>query len=413
MYLLLRGVHGDERRVHGWLKRERLVFYSCAMCVLYAIFLAAWAWTSKGFTAPGASRPGTDFSVFWSASHVMLHGSPWEVYDSVAFGSTERSLFGELPGGSFLPWLYPPTFLITVTPLALLPFLAAYFLFVGISGWSFVTGTLRVSGFSDSIGGRNVAALLLATCPCVFVAAAFGQNSLLTAALAVYAVYWIERNPARAGFCIGLLAIKPQMALIFPFVLIAAGAWRVLAVAAITAAVFAVLSVLVCGPQTIHLFLANVSMARDVLLEHGDRFWLASPTAFAALRSSGVQLLPAYAVQGCVAATAIAAACQVWMRTRDAGLRAAILVVATLLSNPYVWHYELAWLGIAMASLTAMGLRRGWLRGEQEILAATWLLPVYELFNRYLKLPQLGPIVLLMVLLLILRRSRVEVGELS
>ena len=115
----------------------------------------------------------------------------------------------------------------------------------------------------------KLARLVVAACPCVFVCATFGQNSLLTAALAAFAVGWVERKPVLAGICIGLLAAKPQMALLFPLVLIAARAWRVIAVAAVTAVLFTVLSLLVCGPQSLHLFLASADLARDITLEHG------------------------------------------------------------------------------------------------------------------------------------------------
>jgi alpha-1,2-mannosyltransferase len=120
-----------------------------------------------------------------------------------------------------------------------------------------------------------------------------------------------------------------------------------------------------------------------------------------------VPLPAAYLIQGLVAAVAIASACRIWRSTHDAGARTAILALATLISNPYVWHYELAWLGLTLAWLLATGLRDGWLRGEQTVIVLAWLLPVYELFNRYTKLPQIGPVILLLVLLLILRRTRV------
>ena len=71
-----------------------------------------------------------------------------------------------------------------------------------------------------------------------------------------------------------------------------------------------------------------------------------------------------------------------------------------------MWHYELAWLGLTLAWLLASGLRTGWLRGEQTVIVLAWLLPIYELFNRYVMLPQIGPIALLLVLLIVLRRTR-------
>lgn len=411
MDIFLRGLGRTERRVGDWVTRERMVVYSVAALLVHATILGLWAWSSAGFTSNSSYRPGTDFSVFWVASHVMLHGVPAQVYDYLAFGKLEQLLLSGYQHGGFLPWLYPPMFLLLVTPLGLLPFWLAFFTFVGASVAVFVAGVLRVSGLGHALGKAKLARLVVAASPCVFVCATFGQNSLLTAALAAFAVGWVERKPVLAGICIGLLAAKPQMALLFPLVLIAAQAWRVIAVAAVTAVLFTVLSLLVCGPQSLHLFLASADLARDITLEHGYRFWLASPTPFAAFRLAAMDLTLAYIAQACVALVAAAAACYVWQRTHETGSRAAVLAVATLIANPYVWHYELAWLGIALACMAATGLQRGWARGEQTILVLAWILPLYEFFNRVAEWPQVGPIILLLMLLMILQRVRTDTGS--
>jgi hypothetical protein len=406
MYVSQVRARSGEGRIHGWLSPERLVFYSGSIIVLYAVFMTVWACASHGFTDKEFTHPGYDFSVFWSASYGMLHGSAWQVYDHASFDTIQQALFDDFRHGSFMPWLYPPTFLLLVTPLALLPPIVTYFLFVGISTFLFAAGTLCLSGLTRSFGGSRLSWLVVAACPCVFVPAMFGQNSLLTAGIAALALHWLRRHPVPAGLCIGLLAIKPQMAVLLPLVLFAARAWRALAAAALTATLFGAVSVLVCGAQSVHLFLVNTALARETLLEQTRGYWLASPTTFAVLREDGVPLAAAYAAQACVALIAAAAAWHVWRTTRDTRLRGASLVVATLLANPYVWHYELAWLGIAMACLTALGLDKGWLRGEQTVLVLAWLLPIYEFFNRTTALPQIGPIVLLLMLLMILRRVR-------
>ncbi|MBB3259144.1 hypothetical protein F4827_004018 [Paraburkholderia bannensis] len=406
MDLPIQAARSAGNRVQGWLTHERFVVYSVTICILYVAFLGMWARVTHGFLAAETAKPAGDFAVFWSASHVMLHGTAAQVYNFTSFSAVERALSGSFVKDSFLPWLYPPTFLVLVTPLALLPFLLSYALFVGASLYAYVKGALALSRLARWSGNARLAVLLLATSPCVFVAALFGQNSLLTASLAAFAVRWVERYPVRAGICIGLLCIKPQMAMIFPFVLIATRAWRAFASAAATALTCAGLSIAVCGLHTVKLSFLAADLARSLILEHSAAFWLASPTSFAALRLGDVPLPLAYLLQGAVATLAIASACHVWHKTHDAGARAATLALATLIANPYVWHYELAWLGITLAWLLATGLRAGWLRGEQTVIVLAWLLPLFELFNRFTELPQIGPIVLLLVLLMILRRVR-------
>ncbi len=406
MYGLSRGARGVDRSVQGWLTQSRLLLYSCTMIVVYAIVLGAWAWITHGFSKSDMARPGVDFGVFWVASHVMLHGSPWQVYNHLAFAKAEAMLMPSAQSANFLPWLYPPSFLFVVAPLALLPFAVSYLLFVGVSALLFTGATLRVSGLGRAIGSSRIAALFVAGSPCVFVAAVAGQNSLLTAAFAALAVHWVDRRPVLAGFCIGLLAIKPQLGIVFPFVLIAAGAWRAFAAAAISALSITALGVLAGGVQTVHLFLLNADIQRSVVIQHAFHFWLGSPTTFAALRINGVGLTLAQLAQAWVAIAAIAAACHVWRRTKDARLRCSVLLISTLIANPYVWHYELTWVGIALACLVSLGFEEGWLWGEQAILGLAWVLPLYEYFNPYWNLPQIGPIVLLAALLIIPRRMR-------
>lgn len=376
------------------------------MLVFYVLFVAIWISVIRHAQGAVLSRAGADFSIFWSASYVMLHGSPSQAYDFSAFSRLTGELFANLRRDVFAPWLYPPTYLLLVTPLALLPFALGYPLFVAFGVAVLGVVAWRVSGLGAIPGAWRSGSLALVAAPCVFVTATLGQNAFLTASCAALAVHWAGRRPMWAGFCIALLSVKPQMALLFPFVLVAARAWRTIAWAGLATGTFVALSVLVCGLDSLRLFVASTGLARSIVLEHGVVFWLASPTPFAAFRLAGVPLGAAYAAHACIAAIAIAAACIAWAQSRDTRLRAAVLTVATLTANPYVWHYELAWLAIAIACMLAIGWRDGWLRGEQTAIALIWALPIAEYLNPWLELPQIGPAVTLFALLVLLRRAR-------
>ena len=63
-----------------------------------------------------------------------------------------------------------------------------------------------------------------------------GQNGFLTAALIGGTLGLLERRPALAGICLGLLTYKPQFGLLFPLVLIADRRWLHNPVAAAVAA---------------------------------------------------------------------------------------------------------------------------------------------------------------------------------
>jgi hypothetical protein len=99
---------------------------------------------------------------------------------------------------------------------------------------------------------------------------------------------------------------------------------------------------------------------------------------FAAVKlMSGGLLLP-YAIHALVAAAALASVLYAWSRTCSFALRAAVLVVASLLVPAYLYDYDLVFLGLAIAWFGVHGHRAGWLRGERELLVLLWLMPLWS-----------------------------------
>ena len=76
--------------------------------------------------------------------------------------------------------------------------------------------------------------LLALTLPFLSANAMTGQAGTVLAILLLGAACFWRARPILAGICIGLVAIKPQMGLLLPFALAAAGRWRTFAAAALT-----------------------------------------------------------------------------------------------------------------------------------------------------------------------------------
>lgn len=404
MYTANRGVRYRAKRCAQWLTADRIVPYSCVMLLLCVTFLIVWGVVTDAFTSQSTARPGVDFSVFWTASQLVLQGHAAAIYDPVFFSHAEVARFGAYIGHQSLPWLYPPTMLLFIAPVALVPFLPAYFLFFAGSLLCYAYAVLRLSGLRAHLPVPRAAALVVLAYSGVFASILYGQNSILTAGIAALALCCLGRRPIVAGVLIGLLAIKPQMAMVFPFVLIATRAWRTFAAAALTTVLFTAAGIALTGTESLTGLAHALSIVRGMHFTD-PAYWFVSPTPFAALRLSGASIPVALATQAAVGLLAIAAAVQVWRRTDDMRLRGAALAVATLLTTPYLWHYELAWLGIAVFCLIAHGLDEGWLPGDQIVIVLAWLLPVFETLNRISRLPQIGPVVLLAVLFVVVRRS--------
>ncbi|WP_197337900.1 glycosyltransferase family 87 protein [Ralstonia solanacearum] len=394
---------------HYWINAESVRIGSTAMLCLVIGLFAIGAWVSNGFTDRHLTGVGSDFSVFWSASHIALTDSPLHAYDLDRMMAVIHQ-YGTLASDSdrLLPWLYPPTFLLVVLPLALLSFWPSYLLAMLATGAFYVKATLRLLG--DRVAPQHQAWITVVGSPAVFVTVLMGQNSMLTAGLAATAVAWLDKRPVLAGVAIGLLAIKPQLAVLFPVVLIVARAWKTLASAAVTAITFGGVSIAVCGWKTVPAFIASVRWAQANMIDDGGAAWYVMPTFLAAARAVGIGVTGAHWVQMLAAVLAVVAVVYVWWRTQDTGLRIAMLATATMLMSPYLRVYELTWLLIAVAGVVSHGSRFGLSGTERIILVLAWLLPLYEFVNPLLQLPQIGPLVFAAIAVIVVRRTAVRHG---
>lgn len=399
---------GHVPRGGHWLDDRRVRFYAGVALGLYALFVAAWAWSTHAFTVGTMLRPGADFSVFWSAGHLALQGDALAAYDFERLRPVIAAHGALADGASFdLPWLYPPTFLLLMAPLAALPFALAYVVFVSASGFAYVAALLRMLDGATPVAG-SARWLPIVACPGFALAAAMGQNAFLTAALAAWSVLLLPRRPLAAGMLAGVMCIKPQLAVLIPVALVAGAEWKALAAAAATALAMLLVSAGLFGWETVPAFLATGAQAKQAMLERSAAAWYAMPTTLAMARLSGASVQAAYWLQGATALAAAGAVAYVWRRQAGTSLRMAALGAGAALSSPYLWYYDLSWLGLALVALAAHGVGKGWLRGERGLLLATWLLPLYLFINRGVRLPQCGVILLVLVMLAVLRRVRRE-----
>lgn len=388
-----------------WLGLERLRVYSVAVLIVYGALIVIWAWKTQGFTADSLGRPGVDFSAFWSASYLVMKGQAAKVYDYAALQPVIAA-FGAVRGEGmfFLPWVYPPTFLLFVMPLSLLPFVASYLIFIGSTAVLYIAALLRILAFPGV--PRHVVWLPVLAYPGMHEAALIGQNSLLTAGMAAWALIQLRTRPVLAGVLIGLLSVKPQLAALLPVALVVDRAWRTFFTAAATAIAIAVCSIALWGWETVPAFLESGTFFRRVVLEQGEIGWRHCPTVFAMMRRAGASVTLAYLAQGLGAMFAIWALVRVWRGRNSTALRIAVLAASTVMVSPYLWYYELTWLGLAIAGLAVEGVKHGWMKGERELLVVAWLMPFALSMNQAGHVPPVGPLVTLLLLLAILRRTR-------
>ncbi len=379
-----------------WLDRRRVLTYSLVFALVFLILTIGVVAHSNLVKSDGGPL-WFDFAVFWSASKLSLLGHPGDAYDLSRLHAVLQGLHPEIREGSY-GWFYPPSYLLLVSPLALLPFIPSYLVFMAVSftAYAFVVRqtcprpeTLWVlMGFSG-----------------VWDSFLTGQNGFLTAALAGGALLVLEKKPLTAGLLAGLLAIKPQLALLFPVAFLASGSWKALLGMAASALASLLLSAWVLGFGTLASWADSLGLAKKFLEIGGTEYWLRMPTVFSAAHLAGMPIPLSYALQLLVACGAAACVWTVWRHCGRRSLRNASLVAGSLLVSPYVQIYDLTWLALAGAWLIRDAIDWGWLRYEREALPALWLLPAAMLAMARIAPFQIGPWGLLLLLAMLMRRA--------
>jgi hypothetical protein len=380
-----------------WLTEERLRVYSLLIVAICGLVFAICIARSLPTMVDSRGKPiGYDFITFWSAARLALDGRPEAAFDWAAIAAAQRLAVPGIGPAPFL-WHYPPTFLLLVLPLGLLPYAAALIVFVGatVALWA---GLVRAL-FRD-----KRAWLIAAATPAGLLNLLDGQNGFLTAGLAGFAMVQLDRQPRLAGMLIGMLAIKPHLAALFPLALIASRRWQALMTAAVTALAFTALGVAAFGPPTTLAFFHDLPQLRDIV-DRAGLPWGQMPSPYVLLLSLHAPSLAA-TMQ---ALAAIGAAVCVWLAWRNDSApfeaKAAALFAGSMLVSPYLFTYDLTWDAVAIAFLAMLGLREGFIRGERDMLAAAWLAPLalYPLY--WLTGVQLGCAVLMMLLAAAMRRA--------
>lgn len=383
-------------RLSDLFSEERVARVAKFAALGFAIAFAVLLTQSRDLVYPSGRGVGADFISFWAASDIALSGSPARAYDEATIVAAERRALPKAE--DVYPWFYPPPYQLVVLPLALVPYLWAYGL------WLALLLAIYVAAFRAAF--RDPAPFWLAIgASAVFVNALHGQNGLLTAALATGGLLLLERRPLLAGVLIGALCYKPHLGLPLGVLLLAGAHWRAAVGATMAVAALCALSALVLGLDTWRAFLASAPTARAVL-ESGAAPWHKMASVFAAVRLAGGDIALAYILHGLVALVVLAATAQAWRRSASLELKAAVAVLAAPLVSPYLFGYDLAVTVLALGLLLRDGFARGWLPGMRPAIVVLWLTPAMLSYVAEATHVLLQPLALLVMWVLAWQRLR-------
>jgi hypothetical protein len=394
-------------RGEHWLNAARLRSYPRLLIAIFA-FMTIVRLASIHHMVDSVGNPvGADFILQYGASLAALQGHAAEAYTAAGIMHYEQ-LAVPAWDKTFL-WFYPPSWYVLILPLALLPYLISYVVYMSAT-LAFFIAVMRRMALGPECGQQ--AMWCLAAFSGVWINVNDGQNAFLTAGCAGAAVLCLQRRPWMAGVFLGLLSVKPHLGLLFPVALVAIGAWRTIVSALATAAGLMAVGTLVLGRAVFAAWLGSIGSAGTTL--DGDGLtWAKMPAVYSLLRMLGVRPGIAHWVHGAVAMVVIALVWWVWRSSADWGLRGSALMVGTFLISPYVFDYDLVWLAFPIAWLALKGVREGWLRWEREVLVAAWILPLAMAPIASATRLQTGPLVLGTLLWVVARRVRMEALPIS
>jgi arabinofuranan 3-O-arabinosyltransferase len=337
-----------------------------ALCIINASLLqSGWAAHWWIFDENGLGIP-TDFVNVWSAGRLVLDGHPALAYDWDIQKQVQVAVLGQSYDGNFA-WHYPPPFLFVAGALAHFPYAAAYVGWVAVSFVPYLA-VMR------AIVGRAFGFLLAAAFPVVFTNALVGQNGFLTASLIGGTLYLMPMRPVLAGVCLGLLSYKPQYGLLFPIVLIAAREWTTFVSAALVAAALAFVSWLQFGTESWQAFFHWIPMFSQAFLHNGDAPWLKLQSVYALVRYFDGPEQLAWMVHAILLGTVLITLVLIWRGQLPYPIKAAALVLGTLLTTPYLFMYDMVVLAIAVAFLLRQGFSDGFAPYEPALLAGMMLM---------------------------------------
>jgi hypothetical protein len=348
--------------------RARLLLFSSLGLSLVAP-IVWWFYRPTGLSIDIGGHPfGVDFANIWAAPRIAAQHGVMILFDHDAYHDQAAAIFGT--NIMRMEWSYPPTMLLFATPLSLLPY---YFVLIA---WTLGGFALYAAVVLHRVApaARGVGLLFLLLAPASVVTIVVGQNSFFTAAIVLGGIVLLDRRPWLAGVLFGLLVVKPHLVLLVPVALVAVGAWRTIASAALTAGLLVAASAAIWGVDPWIAWWTKTCAHVYLVLAQFEQFHtFMMPSVFASARAIGLSPAAANIVQAVAALSVALTTLLIFRQTRDVALRALLLTSGAFLVSPYVFNYDMtamtgALLWVMLSAVPASRL-------DALTFGAAWVLP--------------------------------------
>lgn len=153
-----------------------------------------------------------------------------------------------------------------------------------------------------------------------------------------------------SGVPLGLMILKPHLAITLSCAILLQQRWRIIAVAALTSALVVALSTWLLGPQIWMAFL-NATREAKIFLTEGYYPLFRMVSVYAGVRSLGMPASIAASVQFAVAMVMMGIVTWVAFKPHPLRTKLGLAVLTAPFITPYAYDYDLCLLGIAFALL--------------------------------------------------------------
>ncbi len=337
-----------------------------------------------------------DFSNLWAGGVLIDRHDYVTLYDRQAFTAWQTAQFGAFGMRTFS---YPPT----LFPLAQLFAMPPYRLALVI--WLVVTGGLFVIA-ARPWWPKNAGPIWLAVLtPAALLNMSMAHMGFLFGALWLLIFTQIDRRPIMSGALIGLFAMKPQLAILIPIILIIRRDWNVIAAATISSAAMITLSLILYGAAPWHEFLFSAVGTQAAFIDAGGAgFAKLSTSAATAIFASGGASPLAAAGQAVMSMFGLALVVMAAVQKAPTPQLAMLAATATFLVLPYALAYDLTVVAIGALAIVVdhhASATRRWLAG------IGFVAPQIGIIFAYLGLPVMS----LMLAALAFTQYRAAIGR--
>jgi len=337
-------------------KTARIIYLMSLTLTLGYLIILGGTYLKGNFLIDDSGWPiANDFVNVVAAGDLAREGKAATAYDWPQHKQAEVRAIGH-DFDAYYGWHYPPPFLFAAMALAALPYLTAMLVWLLATLAAYVAALI---GILAPVLDRRTAALVACGFPAALWNVTAGQNGFLTAALIGGTLGLLERRPALAGICLGLLTYKPQFGLLFPIVLIADRRWRTIAVAAAVGSILAALSLIAFGAESWIAFAHWMPITSRIVLGEGHADFGRLQSVFGLVRAHGGSESLGWTIQTLWGLALAGALVWLWRSRAPFDLKAAALAAGALLATPYLYMYDLAALAVAFAFLLRDGVKRG------------------------------------------------------